>query len=121
MSKTADGILLQPVYEPATGARALRNEGPWRVIARLDHPDAGEANAQALDDLANGADGLQVVFSGALGAYGFGLRSFDSASLHKAFDRVLFDAGANFELDLGPDGPDHALHFGALIERSGAR
>ena len=29
--------------------------------------------------------------------------------------------GANFELDLGPDGPDQALRFGALIERSGAR
>ena len=42
-------------------------------------------------------------------------------SLHKAFDGVRFDAGANFELDLGPDGPDQALRFGALIERSGAK
>ena len=97
------------------------SRGPWRVIARLDHPNAEEANAQALDDLANGADGLQIVFSGALGAYGFGLRRLDSASLHKAFDGVRFDAGANFELDLGPDGPDQALRFGALIERSGAK
>ena len=72
MSKTADGILIEPVYPPAEGPRALRRTGPWRVIARLDHPDADEANAQALDDLANGADGLQVVFSGALGAHGFG-------------------------------------------------
>ena len=94
---------------------------PWRIIAQLDHPSADEANAQALDDLANGADGLQIIFSGALGAYGFGLRRFDSASLHKAFDGVRFDAGANFELDLGPDGPDQALRFGALIARSGAR
>ena len=94
---------------------------PWRIIARLDHPNADEANAQALDDLANGADGLQIVFSGALGAYGFGLRRFDSASLHKAFDGVRFDAGANFELDLGPDGPDQALRFGALIERVGRK
>ena len=90
-------------------------------MARVDHPDAGEANAQALDDLANGADGLQVVFSGALGAYGFGLGRFDSATLHRAFDGLRFDAGANFELDLGPDGPDQALRFGGLIERSGAR
>ena len=52
----------------------LRPGGPWRIIARLDHPNADEANAQALDDLANGADGLQIVSSGALGAYGFGLR-----------------------------------------------
>jgi methylmalonyl-CoA mutase len=121
ISQTADGIPVEPVYRPAEGPRALRAEGPWRVIARLDHPDADEANAQALDDLANGADGLQVVFSGAIGAHGFGLKRFDSASLHKAFDGVRFDAGANVELDLGPDGPDQALRFGALIERSGAK
>ena len=121
VSKTPDGVRIEPVYPPAVGARATRPGGPWRIIARLDHPDADEANAQALDDLANGADGLQIVSPGALGAYGFGLRRFDSASLHKAFDRVRFDAGANFELDLGPEGPDQALRFGALIERSGAR
>jgi methylmalonyl-CoA mutase len=121
VSETADGVRIEPVYPPAEGPRAIRPDGPWRVIGRLDHPNADEANTQALDDLANGADGLQVVSSGALGAYGFGLRRFDSASLHKAFDRVRFDAGSNFELDLGPDGPDQALHFSALIERSGAR
>ncbi|MBV9910547.1 MAG: methylmalonyl-CoA mutase, partial [Hyphomicrobiales bacterium] len=119
-SKTADGLRVEPVYPPAEGPRAIRPGGPWRIIGRVDHPDAGEANAQALDDLANGADGLQVVFSGALGAYGFGLRKFDSAALHKAFAGVYFDAGPYFELDLGPDAPDQALRFGALIERSGA-
>jgi methylmalonyl-CoA mutase len=121
VSKTADGVRIEPVYPPAEGPRAIRQGGPWRIIARLDHPSADEANAQALDDLGNGADGLQIVSSGALGAYGFGLRGFDSATLHKAFDQVRFDAGAKFELDLGPDGPDQALRFAALIERSGAK
>jgi methylmalonyl-CoA mutase len=121
VSKTADGVRIEPVYPPAEGPRAIRPGGPWRIIARLDHPSADEANAQALDDLDNGADGLQIVSSGAVGAYGFGLKGFDSATLHKAFDNVRFDAGANFELDLGPDGPDQALRFGALIARSGAR
>jgi methylmalonyl-CoA mutase len=120
-SRTADGIEIQPVYAPADGPRALRAEGPWRVIARLDHPDAGEANAQALEDLAGGADGLQVVFSGAVGAYGFGLKRFDSATLHAAFDGVQFAGGPRFELDLGPDGAEQAQKFAALIERSGAR
>ena len=96
VSKTADGVRIEPVYPPAEGPRAIRPGGPWRIIARLDHPSADEANAQALDDLANGADGLQIISSGALGAYGFGLRRFDSASLHKAFDGVRFDAGAQF-------------------------
>ena len=99
----------------------IRPAGPWRITRASIIPMLSEANAQALDDLANGADGLQVVFSGALGAYGFGLRRFDSAALHKAFDGVRFNAGASFELDLGPEGPDQALRFGALIERSGAR
>jgi methylmalonyl-CoA mutase len=121
VSKTADGIRLEPIYRPAEGPRALGPDGPWRVIARLDHPDPGEANAQALDDLANGADGLQVVFSGAPGAHGYGLRRFDSATLHKAFDGVRFDAGLHFELDLGPDGPRQALGFAELIERAGAK
>jgi methylmalonyl-CoA mutase len=120
-SKTADGVRIEPVYPPAEGPRAVRPGGPWRVMARLDHPDPDEANAQALDDLANGADGLQIVFSGALGAYGFGLRRFDSATLHKALDRVTFDAGASFELDLGPDAPEQAVRFAALVERSGAK
>ena len=120
-SETADGIPIEPVYRPAEGPRALRRGGPWRIVARLDHPDPGEANAQALDDLANGADGLQVVFAGALGAYGFGLRRFDSATLHKAFEGVRFDAGASFELDLGRDGPRQALAFADLIERAGAK
>ncbi len=121
VSKTADGVRIEPVYPPAEGPRALRPGSPWRIIARLDHAHADEANAQALDDLANGADGLQIVSSGAIGAYGFGLKGFDSAALHKAFDSVPFDGRANFELDLGPDGPDEALRFGALIERSGAK
>src|ERR1700722_940996 len=121
VSKTADGVRIEPVYPPAEGARAIRPGGPWRVIARLDHPNADEANAQALDDLANGADGLQIVFSGALGAYGFGLRRVDSAALHRAFEGVRFDPGTSFELDLGPDDSGQALRFGALIERSGAR
>jgi methylmalonyl-CoA mutase len=119
VSKTADGVRIEPVYRPAEGPRALGPDGPWRVVARLDHPEPGEANAQALDDLINGADDLQVVFSGAVGAHGYGLRRFDPATLHKAFDGLRFDAGAHFELDLGREGPREALAFAALVERAG--
>jgi len=119
--ETSDGVRIEPIYPPGEGARAVRSGGPWRVNARLDHPDAGEANAQALEDLANGADGLQIVSSGALGAYGFGLKRFDSATLHRALDAVRFDSGTHFELDLGAGSREQALAFGALIERSGAK
>ncbi len=120
-SMTADGIRIAPLYAPADGPRALGPDGPWRIMARLDHPDAREANAQALDDLAGGADGLQVVFAGAIGAYGFGLKTSDAATLHSACEGVRFDAGPRFELDLGRNGADDALSFAALVERSGAR
>ncbi|HVP98395.1 MAG TPA: methylmalonyl-CoA mutase family protein [Roseiarcus sp.] len=120
-STTADGLRVEPLYAPATGPRAVGPNGPWRIIARVDHPDPAEANAQALEDLAGGADGLQVIFSGAVGAYGFGLSRSDPATLHAAFEGVSFDAGPTFELDLGPEAPREALSFAALIERSGAK
>ena len=93
ISRAADGVALQPLYPRREGpARAARRRRRWRALARLDHPDPAAANEQALDDLANGADGLQVVFAGAAGAYGFGLAKFDSAALHRAFEGVRFDA-----------------------------
>ena len=42
-------------------------------MQRIDHPDPAQANTQALHDLENGADGLTLVFAGAVGARGFGL------------------------------------------------
>ena len=119
--RTADGIRIEPLYAPAEGPRPLGPLAPWRVMARLDHPDAREANTQALDDLAGGADGLAIVFAGAVGAYGFGLKALDPATLHRSFDGVRFDDGARFELDLEAGGPRDALAFAALVERSGAR
>ena len=57
VAKTSDGLRIEPVYQPATGPRALRAGGEWRLISRLDNPDPREAGAQAQDDLANGAEG----------------------------------------------------------------
>ena len=121
VSRTSDAIALQPLYPRRDGPRALRGEGgAWRALARLDHPDAAAANEQALDDLANGADGLQVVFAGAGGAYGFGLGKFDSAALHRAFEGVRFDGSLRIELDLGAEAVSQATGFASLVERSGA-
>jgi methylmalonyl-CoA mutase len=59
VSQTADGIRVEPLYQQTHGARADRGEyGPWQILQRVDHPDAVKANAQALDDLENGATGL---------------------------------------------------------------
>ncbi|HLA01886.1 MAG TPA: methylmalonyl-CoA mutase family protein [Aestuariivirga sp.] len=61
-SHTADGIRIEPLYQQMRGERAERtNHAPWTVLQRVDHPNGGKANAQALEDLENGAGGLAIV------------------------------------------------------------
>ncbi len=118
-TRAADGIDLQPIYSRREGPRVVREGASWRALARLDLPDADAANDQAIEDLGAGADGLQVVFAGAAGAYGFGLAKSDSATLHRAFEGVGFAEGKRFELDLGPNGEGQATGFAAMATRSG--
>src|SRR5665647_1352558 len=75
VGRTYDGIAVQPLYPRASDATPIlpAHRGAWDRLARVDHPDAGAANAQALTDLENGASGLHLVFQGSEGAYGFGL------------------------------------------------
>lgn len=76
VSRTADGIEIQPLYQRDTSERApvaRAHDGPWRALTRIDHPDAAAAAAQARMDLEGGAAGLSLVFAGARNAYGFGL------------------------------------------------
>ncbi len=54
-------------------ASAGRREISTRIVQRVDDPSPERANAQALDDLANGAGGLAIVFDGAPNAFGYGL------------------------------------------------
>jgi methylmalonyl-CoA mutase len=62
VSRTADGIRSEPLYQQVQGARAERAEhAPWIVMQRVDHSDGVKANAQALDDLENGAGGLCII------------------------------------------------------------
>jgi methylmalonyl-CoA mutase len=99
ISKTYDGFDIQPLYPRAAGQpRAFRAEGEWIATARVDHPDAAAANAQALTDLENGANGLHLAFGGSVGAYGFGLK--DAAALGPALENVHLDAGPRLVFDL---------------------
>lgn len=45
----------------------------WTIVQRVDDTDAKRANAQAQEDVANGATGLAIVFEGAPNAFGYGL------------------------------------------------
>ena len=97
-TRTGDGIVIEPLYR---GSRDAIVEGghapamPWTALQRVDHPDAGKANALALEDLADGAAGLDIVGRGAANAFGFGVEGLDKTETFTAlFDGVLLDAAA---------------------------
>jgi methylmalonyl-CoA mutase len=76
VSHTDDGIRIDPLYGPSVGAEPLPRANPtspWIVSQRVDDPDVARAKAQALEDVAQGATGLSLVFEGAPNAFGYGL------------------------------------------------
>jgi methylmalonyl-CoA mutase len=89
----------------------------WQVMARVDHPDPAAANAQALQDLENGATGLSLVFAGAIGAYGFGLPA-SAEALARALEGVQLDAIA-IALDLSAPAKDAAPLVAELVKTRG--
>jgi methylmalonyl-CoA mutase len=67
VSRTYDGLRIEPLYPRAAGAKPVAGRKPgtaWTVMQRVDHPDPAAANAQALQDLENGATGLTLVMAG---------------------------------------------------------
>jgi len=121
VSKTSDGLKIDPIYRRARGAAPVAGRAaaaPWQIMQRIDHPDAGAANAQALHDLENGANGLTLVFAGANGAYGFGLEP-SAEAIEKVFDGVFIDAGISIELQIGPQSRMAAIHVAEYIKRKG--
>jgi methylmalonyl-CoA mutase len=121
LGKTYDNLRIEPIYPRARGTAPVAGRAqaaPWQIMQRLDHPDAAAANAQALHDLENGANGLTLVFSGANGAYGFGLEP-TAEVLEKVLDGVFIDAGISIELQVGPQSRMAAIHMAELAKRKG--
>ncbi|ANT50658.1 methylmalonyl-CoA mutase subunit beta [Mesorhizobium amorphae] len=76
VSHSDDGIRIEPLYERSVTAEPLVRANPklaWIVSQRIDDPDIGRAKTQALEDVAQGATGLSLVFEGAPNAFGYGL------------------------------------------------
>ena len=104
VGKTYDGLKVQPIYDRAKGAGAVVGRAPaapWQVMQRIDHPDAGQANVQALLDLENGATGLTLVMAGSINANGFGLDA-SAATIERVLDGVMLDAGITIDFNLSP-------------------
>src|SRR4051794_30052176 len=122
VGKTYDGLRLEPVYARAHGAAPLAGRAPgapWQIMQRIDHPDAAQANAQALHDLENGADGLELEFAGGPGARGFGLPDAKRETLARVLEGVVFDAGMAIALNpvLGRD--NAGMNLAGLVETRG--
>jgi methylmalonyl-CoA mutase len=122
VSKTYDDVAIAPLYPRASAdvPRALRSAaGPWSVVQRIDHPDPVEANKQALIDLQNGASGLQLVFAGGGGDYGFGLPDASDETIAQVLDGVYLETGIDIELDLGAATRDAAEKVARVVEARG--
>ena len=121
IGKTYDGLKVEPIYRRAQDAAAIASRtatAPWQIMQRIDHPDAAMANAQALHDLENGANGLTLVFAGANGAHGFGLEPTAEA-VEKVLDGIFIDAGIAIELQIGPQSRMAAIHVAEYVKRKG--
>jgi methylmalonyl-CoA mutase len=121
VGETYDGLAIEPIYPRAKGANPIAGRAaaaPWQIMQRIDHPDAGKANAQARHDLENGATGLVLVFAGANGAHGFGLEP-SAEAIEKVLDGIFMDAGISIELQIGPQSRMAAIHMAEVVKRKG--
>lgn len=91
VSRTADDIVINPLYQQQDGPRADRgSHSKWAVLQRLDHARAETANRQALTDLQGGATGLIISGHGAPSCYGYGLKQVNDVAA--ALDGVMLHA-----------------------------
>jgi methylmalonyl-CoA mutase len=122
VGKTYDNLRIEPIYQRARGRAPIAGRAqamPWQIMQRIDHPDAAVANAQALHDLENGANGLELEFAGGPGARGFGIADATKQTLARVLDGVIFDAGIAIALNpvLGRD--NAGMNLADLIEARG--
>jgi len=121
VARTYDGLRIEALSERATDAHAVsaaRGGAPWQVLQRVDHPDPAKANAQALEDLANGASGLVLVFAGSIGSHGYGIEGSE-ATLGRVLDGVYLDAGIAIEFDLSPQNKDAGQALASIVKWRG--
>ncbi|MFL1874869.1 methylmalonyl-CoA mutase family protein [Hansschlegelia beijingensis] len=117
--RTIDGVSVDAIA-PRAAPRAVAGRpagAPWIAMTRIDLADPAQANAQALEDLHNGATGLSLTLAGQ--GIGQGLRIESLSDLDRTLDGVLLDL-APIHLDLAPyEGRIAAAMLAALVERRG--
>ena len=113
-TRTADGIIIEPVYgaaenaTPLPAAPARASADAWTLVQRSDMPEIAAANTQMLDDLTNGASGISLVVPGSISAGTAGVAVTDARSVQRLFEGVELDL-IDLQLDGGRHGRDLAL------------
>jgi methylmalonyl-CoA mutase len=122
IGKTYDGLTIEPIYSRARAATPVAGRpaaAPWQIMQRIDHIDPVKANAQALEDLENGATGIEIEFATGMRSYGFGLRDASPETLKRVFEGVFLDAGISIALNPVSWRGDAGVNFAALIDEQG--
>jgi methylmalonyl-CoA mutase len=119
-SRTADGLIIEPLYPRASDVIPLpgRPNGRWQVMARIDHPDPDACNSEALHELDNGAEGLTLIPAGAVGAHGYGLAPTPTA-LTRALAGIHLDSGIAVELAFSPYAMEWPKTLCSVVEGRG--
>jgi methylmalonyl-CoA mutase len=121
IAETHDGLRIEPLSPRKSHATPVIGRKPgarWTIMQRVDHPQPAAANAEAVQDVANGATGLFVEVAGAPGAYGYGLAPREGA-VTRALQGIELDSGIAVDLDAGPEPSDVADRIAALLESRG--
>lgn len=93
-SVSADGIDIAPLHSASDNrndeaARPVRKTGgDWTAFTRIDDPNPETANALAWASLVGGAQGLHLVFAGASGSFGLGLRNNPATAAAQVLDGI---------------------------------
>jgi len=112
VTKTGDGIAIQPIYPtPKTSPSPLiTNTKRWKIVQRTDIPDFTTANSQILDDLLNGATGISVVLPGGATAGSYGVPVYSANDFKRLTKDVELDL-----ISLRLDGGRHGLKVGRHV------
>ena len=119
VGKTYDGLKIEPIYTRAKGAALVGGRAaaaPWRIMQRIDHPDPVQAGKIALDELENGATGLDIEFAGGAGARGFGVTDASPEALQKLFEGIVLGAGIGIAINPVLGRENAGENLAALIE-----
>ena len=118
VSRTDDGIAVEPLYARRPDATPLPRrqvDRPWIVSQRMDDPDIERAFTQLADDLANGANGINLISKTGSSAFGAGIDAGTEGLTARLADAV---SGSSISLRLDGLAPVFAEALVSALGRS---